>query len=90
MLGKAALVSESGTVENVIIIDGNYEPNQEYTVVPIDGTSVSIGDLWDGNAFINKSMEQALLDSLIPTAEEVAEAEFELKTLTLLMEVGLL
>lgn len=34
--------------------------------------------------------EQALLDSLIPPQEEVEQAEFELKTITLLMEVGLL
>jgi hypothetical protein len=34
--------------------------------------------------------EQAMLDALIPSREEVAQAEFELKTITLLMEVGLL
>ena len=34
--------------------------------------------------------EQALLDSLIPTPEEIEQAEFELKTITLLMEVGLI
>jgi hypothetical protein len=34
--------------------------------------------------------EQAQLDLLIPTDEEVAQAEFELKTITLLQEVGLI
>ena len=32
--------------------------------------------------------EQALLDSLTPSAEEVAQAEFEIRTITLLTEVG--
>ena len=34
--------------------------------------------------------EQTVIDSLVPTDEEVAQAEFELKTITLLSEVGLL
>lgn len=34
--------------------------------------------------------EQVILDLLIPSAEEIIQAEFELKTIKLLMEVGLL
>ncbi|MCO1599814.1 hypothetical protein [Desulfosporosinus nitroreducens] len=34
--------------------------------------------------------EKEQLDLLIPTIEEVAKAEFDLKTITLLQEVGLL
>ena len=34
--------------------------------------------------------QQAWLDSLIPTEDEVRQAENELNTITLLMEVGLL
>lgn len=34
--------------------------------------------------------EQALLDLLVPTPEEIGKAEFELKCITLLMEVGLI
>jgi len=34
--------------------------------------------------------EQAQLDLLIPTPEEIEQAEFELKAITLLMEVGLI
>ena len=34
--------------------------------------------------------ERALLDQLIPTLDEIEQAEFELKTITLLMEVGLI
>lgn len=34
--------------------------------------------------------EKALLDSLIPTSEEIEQAEFELNCLNLLMEVGLI
>ncbi|MHB8075114.1 hypothetical protein [Desulfosporosinus fructosivorans] len=34
--------------------------------------------------------EQALLDSLIPSQIEIDQAEFELKAINLLMEVGLL
>ena len=34
--------------------------------------------------------EQAQLDLLIPSQDEVAQADFELKTITLLQEVGLL
>jgi hypothetical protein len=34
--------------------------------------------------------EQALLDLLIPSSEEIEQAEFELKALNLLMEVGLI
>lgn len=34
--------------------------------------------------------EQAQLDLLLPSAEEIEQAEFEIKTLTLLQEVGLI
>lgn len=34
--------------------------------------------------------QQALLNALTPSKQEIEQAEFELKTITLLMEVGLL
>lgn len=34
--------------------------------------------------------EQALLDSLLPSQQEIEQAEFELNTINLLMEVGLI
>lgn len=34
--------------------------------------------------------QQALLDSLMPSQNEIDQAEFELRTLNLLMEVGLI
>lgn len=40
--------------------------------------------------FIQKSKQKELLDSLLPSSEDVEKAQFELKTLMLLMEVGLL
>jgi len=39
---------------------------------------------------INIIEDQEKLNSLKPTLEEVEQAEFELKTITLLMEVGLI
>lgn len=37
-----------------------------------------------------RQLEEEALNALIPSREEVEQAEFELKTITLLMEVGLL
>ena len=34
--------------------------------------------------------ERELLESLVPSDEEISQADFELKTITFLMEVGLL
>lgn len=37
-----------------------------------------------------QAAEQALLDSLIPAPEEIEQAEFEIKSLNLLIELGVI
>jgi hypothetical protein len=55
-----------------------------------------VGQILTENGFIDDpeqialEEEQLLLDSLIPPQAEIDQAEFELKALNLLMEVGLI
>jgi len=49
MYGKALI--KNGIVENLIVADDSYIPQDGYVVVSIEGLSVSVGDSWDGVDF---------------------------------------
>ena len=59
MYGKALI--KNGIVENLIVADDSYIPQDGYVVVSIEGLSVSVGDSWDGVDFA--TIQPSLNDS---------------------------
>jgi len=60
------------------------------TKVGVTVVEFTTGELAQQEADRLTKEEQSQLDLLIPSQEEIDQAEFELKTLNLLMEVGLI
>jgi len=51
MLGSYALIKNS-IVENTIVADDTFVPQEGYSIISIEGLNISTGDTWDGTKFI--------------------------------------
>lgn len=92
-------VDDSGFIKEVLIVefdkDGNpIEELRENIIIisPPDGLYRAkwTGDEWIEGKTQSKFEEDAFVESLTPSEEEIANAEFEIKILNILMEVELL
>lgn len=93
---KALIRQSDGLVSNVILTDETFIAPGGYILIDVNDAPISpLYHAWDGQEFVKSQLqiekeEQSLLDGLKPSLEEIQQAEFELRSMNLLMEVGLI
>lgn len=78
--------------------DGNIIDEDKKSFIAIPAPSILHQPKWDGEQWVEDETqeerdireEQQLMDSLVPSQDDLIDADLEIKTITLLMDMGVI